>query len=67
MTKNGNQPKYSEVVTMNVNSLEDFEDDIAEDILEIITVFLVRLYGIHNDKNQKIIARLMDIARELAE
>jgi predicted site-specific integrase-resolvase len=52
---------------MNVNSLEDFEDDIAEDILEIITVFSARLYGTYNDKNQRIIDRLMDIARELAE
>jgi predicted site-specific integrase-resolvase len=57
----------TEVVIMNVNSLEDFEDDIAEDILEIITVFSARLYGSRNDKNQKIIDKLMDIAQELAE
>lgn len=57
----------TEVVIMNINSLEDFEDDIAEDILEIITVFSARLYGTQNDKNQRIIDRLMDIARELAE
>lgn len=57
----------TEVVIMNVNSLEDFEDDIAEDILEIITIFSARLYGTHNVKNQRIIDRLMDIARELAE
>ncbi|MBD2022286.1 IS607 family transposase [Leptolyngbya sp. FACHB-36] len=57
----------TEVVIMNVSSLEDFEDDIAEDILEIITVFSARLYGSHNDKNQKIIERLMDIAKELAD
>ncbi len=57
----------TEVVIMNVNSLEDFEDDIAEDILEIITVFSARLYGTRNDKNRKIIDRLMDIAKELAE
>lgn len=57
----------TEVVIMNINSLEDFEDDIAEDILEIITVFSARLYGTRNDKNQKIIDKLMDIAKELAE
>jgi predicted site-specific integrase-resolvase len=57
----------TEVVIMNVNSLEDFEDDIAEDILEIITVFSARLYGTRNDKNRRIIDRLMDIAKELAE
>lgn len=57
----------TEVVIMNVNSLEDFEDDIAEDILEIITVFSARLYGTRNEKNRRIIDRLMDIAKELAE
>ncbi|HEY9696985.1 MAG TPA: IS607 family transposase [Trichocoleus sp.] len=57
----------TEVVIMNINSMEDFEDDIAEDILEIITVFSARLYGTYNDKNQKIVDRLMDIAKELAE
>lgn len=57
----------TEVIIINASSLADFEDDIAEDILEIITVFSARLYGTRNDKNQKIIQKLMDIARELAE
>lgn len=57
----------TQVIIMNINALEDFEDEIAEDILEIITVFSARLYGTRHAKNQKIIDRLMDIARELAE
>jgi putative resolvase len=57
----------TEVIVLNNSSLEDFEDDIAEDILEIITVFSARLYGTRNEKNQKIIDKLMDIARELAD
>ncbi|MBD3884070.1 IS607 family transposase [Phormidium tenue FACHB-886] len=57
----------TEVVILNTSSLEDFEDDIAEDILEIITVFSARLYGTRNEKNQKIIDKLADIARELAD
>lgn len=57
----------TEVIVMNINSLEDFEDDVAEDILEIITVFSARLYGSRNEKNQRIIEKLMTIARELAE
>jgi predicted site-specific integrase-resolvase len=57
----------TEVVIMNISSLEDFEDDIAEDILEIISVFSARLYGTRNEKNQKIIDKLIDIARELAD
>ena len=58
---------FAQVIIMNINALEDFEDEIAEDILEIITVFSARLYGTRHAKNQKIIDRLMDIARELAE
>jgi putative resolvase len=57
----------TEVIVLNSSSLEDFEDDIAEDILEIITVFSARLYGTRNEKNQKIIDKLMDIAKELAD
>ncbi|MBD2077279.1 IS607 family transposase [Phormidium sp. FACHB-592] len=57
----------TEVVIRNINSLEDFEDDIAEDILETITVFSAHLDGTRHDKNQKIIDNLMAIARELAE
>lgn len=57
----------TEVIILNAASIEDLEDDIAEDILEIITVFSARLYGTRNDRNQKIIDKLMDIARELAD
>lgn len=57
----------TEVLILNINSLEDFEDEIAEDILEIITVFSARLYGTRNEKNQKVIDHLMDIARELSD
>lgn len=57
----------TEVIVMNINSLEEFEDDIAEDILEIITVFSARLYGTRNEKNQRLIDKLIAIARELAE
>lgn len=57
----------TEVIVMNINSQEDFEDDIAEDILEIITLFSARLYGARNEKNRHIIDQLMAIARELAE
>ncbi|HEY9879044.1 MAG TPA: IS607 family transposase [Leptolyngbyaceae cyanobacterium] len=57
----------TEVLILNINSLEDFEDEIAEDILEIITVFSARLYGTRNEKNQKVIDRLMDIAKELSD
>lgn len=57
----------TEIIVMNNNTLEDFEDDIAEDILEIITVFSARLYGTRNEKNQRILDKLAAIAKELAE
>lgn len=57
----------TQVLILNINSLEDFEDEIAEDILEIITVFSARLYGTRNEKNQKVIDKLMDIAKELSD
>ncbi len=32
-----------------------FEEDLAKDVLEIITVFSARLYGSRSRKNQKLI------------
>jgi predicted site-specific integrase-resolvase len=57
----------TQIIILNINTLEDFEDDIAEDILEIITIFSARLYGTRNEKNQRIIDKLIDIARELSD
>jgi predicted site-specific integrase-resolvase len=40
-----------------INQGEDttFEEDLAKDVLEIITVFSARLYGSRSRKNQKLI------------
>jgi len=40
-----------------INQGEDtsFEEDLAKDVLEIITVFSARLYGARSRKNQKLI------------
>ena len=42
---------------MILNQGEDatFEEDLAKDVLEIITVFLARLYGSRSRKNQKLL------------
>lgn len=46
-----------------INSGEDkasFEEDLAKDVLEIITVFSARLYGSRSGKNRKIIEKLQE-------
>ena len=46
-----------------INKGEDkasFEEDLAKDVLEIITVFSARLYGSRSGKNRKIIEKLQE-------
>ena len=57
----------TEIVIVNATSLADFEDEIAEDVMEIITIFSARLYGSRNDKNRDIIKKLTEVAKELAD
>lgn len=49
------EAKNVEVVIINKGEDTSFEDDLATDVLEIITVFSARLYGSRSRKNQKII------------
>ena len=42
-----------EVVILNQGEDTTFEEDLAKDVLEIITVFSARLYGSRSRKNQK--------------
>ena len=42
-----------------------FEEELAQDVLEIITVFSARLYGRRSHKNRQLIERLQDVAEEL--
>ena len=44
-----------EVVILNQGEDASFEEDLAKDVLEIITVFSARLYGSRSRKNQKIL------------
>jgi predicted site-specific integrase-resolvase len=55
----------SEVVIINRTEDASFEEDLAKDVLEIITVFSARLYGSRSHKNKKIIEELQDIASRL--
>jgi putative resolvase len=49
------QAKNVEVVILNQGEESSFEEDLAKDVLEIITVFSARLYGSRSHKNQKLI------------
>jgi predicted site-specific integrase-resolvase len=55
----------TEVVIINRTEDSSLEEDLAQDVLEIITVFSARLYGSRSHKNKKIIEELKDIATRL--
>jgi putative resolvase len=47
--------KQIEVVIINKGDEVSFEEELAQDVLEIITVFSARLYGSRSRKNKKLI------------
>lgn len=49
------EAKHVEVVILNQGEDTTFEDDLAKDVLEIITVFSARLYGSRSRENQKLL------------
>jgi putative resolvase len=49
------EAKQVEVVILNKGEDTTFEEDLAKDILEIITVFSARLYGSRSRKSQKLL------------
>lgn len=49
------EAKQVEVVILNRGEDSSFEEDLAKDVLEIITVFSARLYGSRSRKNQKML------------
>jgi excisionase family DNA binding protein len=55
----------TEVVIINRTEDSFFEEDLANDVLEIITVFSARLYGSRSHKNKKIVEELKDVAQRL--
>ena len=53
------EAKEVEVVIINQGQEKaSFEEDLAKDVLEIITVFSARLYGSRSKKNKKLIDNL---------
>lgn len=55
------EEKNIEVILINQGQESSFEEDLAKDVLEIITVFSVRLYGARSRKNKKLIEDLSKV------
>ena len=56
-----------EVVLINKGSEPSFEEELATDVLEIITVFSARLYGARSKKNKKLIGNLQRAVEDASE
>jgi len=54
-----------EIVMINRTEDASFEEDLANDVLEIITVFSARLYGSRSHKNKKIVEELKEVSEKL--
>ena len=55
----------TEVIIINRTEDSSFEENLAQDVLEIITVFSARLYGSRSHKNKKIVEELKEVAKNL--
>ena len=55
----------TEVIIINASEDSTFEEDLANDVIEIVTVFSARLYGSRSDKNKQVMERLQEIAKEV--
>jgi len=58
------QAKQVEVVIINQGEDTAFEKELANDVLEIITVFSARLYGSRSHRNQKLIDGMRTAVKE---
>lgn len=55
----------TEVVIINRSEDATFEEDLAKDVLEIITVFSARLYGSRSHKNKQTMKALQEAAKSI--
>ena len=58
------EEKQIEIVLVNQGLEPSFEEELAADVLEIITVFSARLYGSRSRKNKKLIADLEQVIEQ---
>jgi putative resolvase len=54
-----------EVVIINSGTESRFEEELAKDVLEIITVFSARLYGSRSRKNQKLLEGMKQVVNDV--
>ncbi|MFO1259194.1 MAG: IS607 family transposase [Gammaproteobacteria bacterium] len=54
------EAKSVEVVLINQSTELSFEEELAQDVLEIVTVFSARLYGARKGKNQRLMQNLKE-------
>jgi len=59
------EAKNVEVVILNQGEDTTFEEDLAKDVLEIITVFSARFYGSRSQKNQKLLDSVKKAVEEM--
>jgi excisionase family DNA binding protein len=60
------EAKGVEVVIINKGEDTTFEEDLATDVLEIITVFSARLYGSRSKKNKKLIEGVTKVVEDVS-
>lgn len=53
-----------EVIIINKGEQPTFEEELAQDVLEIITVFSARLYGSRSHKNKKLMENLKKVVEK---
>lgn len=59
------ESKGVEVIILNKgDETVGFEEDLAKDVLEIITVFSAKLYGSRSKKNRELLKKLTDTAKD---
>jgi predicted site-specific integrase-resolvase len=58
------ETKNVEVVIINQGDERSFEEELASDVLEIVTVFSARMYGARSHKNKKLIEGVQQAAND---
>jgi putative resolvase len=56
-----------EIIIIHKGEQPHFEEELAKDVLEIITVFSARLYGSRSHKNKQFMDKLNEAANELSK
>jgi putative resolvase len=59
------EAKRIEIVIINQGNVPSFEEELARDVLEIITVFSAKLYGSRSHKNKKLMDNLKKVVEDV--